>query len=190
MKALQLLTGFRSVILTLLLLCSVLSIACDGDRAALAIGLRVGVAAMPAAVQSLVPHTISQATANVIVADVREGKELAIECIDCFARIRDGLSKLEKRLAKAKCYAAMAKGVRVILARHNLRGHPIIDSIHVFFDSTAAALEEYCAAVQCSDAGELFAAGVKEAEDPDKRLAARLKAAHDRLQEGLQWQAK
>lgn len=158
-----------------------ISLACETN---LAIALRVGLAATPAAVQSLVPHTISQAKADIIKRDTNDGVQAAIRCNDCIKAIPGGKSSVERRVAKARCYSALAVDVRAIAGRHNLGGHPIIDSILVFFNSTADALEEYCRAVNCDAAGEQMDAAF--ADNPDKELERRLKLCLRDLKRGTE----
>lgn len=155
------------------------------------VAVRVGGATAQASIQSLVPGVISQQRADVLKADVGSITKAASASIDCRKAIPGDASKIEKRLAKARCYKELAVVIRGTLDRGNLTGHPVIDALFAFFDAAASGLEEYCRAVQCGGKNKAEAALATEQtpaavpDDLDKQLEKTLKDAAEALKREL-----
>lgn len=167
--------NYTVMVWLLLIVCAVTS--CGGSG--LIKAFRAGFAASKPAIQSLVPGTISQAKADVVVRDVDDGITAAERGEQCIKSIVE--TGPQKRIGQARCYLALASDLRAILARHNIGGSSRLDQIASLIEAAIAAFEEFNRAVTfgsmasppSEDAGK---AAEKVLEEKLKDVERRLKA--------------
>lgn len=134
-------------------------------------GFRVGFSASKPAIQSLVPATISQAKADTVVRDVDAGITAAERGEQCIKAIVE--TGPQKRVEQARCYVELANDLRVILARHNIGGSPILNQIASLVQAAISAFEEFNRSVTPSG---------RSASLPNEAVA---KAAEQKLKDKL-----
>lgn len=141
-------------------------------------GFRVGFSASKPAIQSLVPDTISQAKADIVIRDVDAGITAAEKGERCMKAIVE--TGAQKRIEQARCYLALATDLRAILALHNIGGNPLLDQIASLVEAAIAAFEEFNRSISSSgrDAALPSEAEGKAAE---KTLEGKLKDVERQL---------
>ena len=155
--------------LTALILCAILVSGCGSN---LITTFRVAVASSRPFINSLVNSgVITQEKANSVLADINAGIDVASRGETCVKGITG--SGNDSKVAKAKCYFALAQDLRGILARHNIGGNAKLDQIASIVEGAIAAFEEYFRSVTGTQ-NSITAGG--RAEDPDKTLEAKMKS--------------
>lgn len=139
---------------------------------------RAGFAATKPIVQSLVPGTISQAKADVVIRDVDAGITAAEHGEQCIKSIVE--TGPQKRIQQARCYLALASELRVILGRHNIGGSSRLDQIASLVEAAIAAFEEFNRAITPSGRAASLPSEEK-GKAAEKTLEAKLKDVERQL---------
>ena len=170
-----------------LVLASVLifQLACDS----LLTSFKVGFAASKPFVQSLATSgALTQGKADIVVRDISDGVAAADRGDGCIKAIT--VSGPAKRVAKAKCYLAVATDLRGILARHNISGDARLDQIATIAAGAIEAFEAYYTAVNTGPAvtgpdGGITHTGADgiDGSDADKQLESTLKSLNQQLKD-------
>jgi hypothetical protein len=174
----------KRLLIVPLLSLALLSAGCDPN---LATGFKIGLSAAKPFVQSLVTSgVLTQGVADLATTDVTDGVNSAVRAETCLKAVT--VTGPGKRVGNAKCYFALAQDLRVILARHNLGGAPLLDQIATIVTGAIEAFEAYYTSVNTGpevsgpDGGitRTGADGI-QGSDADKQLRSTLEDLNKQL---------